>query len=183
MRFAAILTLCAALLPVGTVAAGSTARIGFASISPVSVRGAGFKPGERVTVTVSAKVTRKKIVTASARGAFRATFKGLTIPRCRPYGVQARGNRGSIAGIKLIPECAPPAPPDTSDPPLLPSDPRLKNRRRATCDGRCGTRRLDLGPDIRSLPSTLRRAIVPRLWVGNSGVGEAAPSTAVLHST
>src|ERR1041384_8286967 len=122
MRVALLLTLLAVLLPVGAGAASTRAHIGFASTAPVSVRGVGFKSGERVTLTISAKAIRKKIVIANARGAFRATFKGLIIPRCSPYGVQARGNRGSVAGVKLFPECASPGPGDGFDP-GLPSDP------------------------------------------------------------
>jgi hypothetical protein len=125
MRLALVLALFAVLLPVTAVASGSTAHVGFASLSPVSVRGAGFKSGERVTLTVSAKVIRKKAVTANSGGAFRATFKGFSIGKCQAYGVRAKGNRGSTAAAKLIPECAPPAVPGPSDP-LLPNDPRLK---------------------------------------------------------
>jgi len=48
MRLALVLSLFAALLPVAAVASSNTAHIGFASISPVSVRGTGFVSGERV---------------------------------------------------------------------------------------------------------------------------------------
>lgn len=116
-----MLLLSAALLPVAAVASSSTAHIRFISTSPVSVRGAGFEPGERVAVTVSSKVTRRKTVTASLRGVFRATFSGVSIARCQAYAVSARGNRGSTASAKGIPECAEPVPngPD----PLFPTDP------------------------------------------------------------
>jgi hypothetical protein len=125
MRFALALSLFAVLLPVAAVASSSTAHIGFASISPVSVRGTGFKSGERVALTVSSKVTRKKTVTASSRGAFRATFTGFSIGKCQAYSVRAKGNRGSTASAKVIPECAPPAAPDPSEP-LYPIDPPPK---------------------------------------------------------
>jgi hypothetical protein len=125
MRLALLLALFAVLLPVGAVASNARAHVGFASLSPVSVRGGGFKSGERVTLTVSAKATHKKAVTANARGAFRATFKGFSIGRCQAFGVVAKGNRGSTAAAKLIPECAPPAVPGPSDP-LLPNDPHKK---------------------------------------------------------
>jgi hypothetical protein len=126
MRIALVLTLFAALLPVGAVASSNTARIGFASVSPVTVRGTGFKSGERVAVTVSSKVTKKKTVTASSRGGFKARFSGFSIARCQAYAVRAKGNRGSTAFAKVIPECAPPAVPSTSDNPLYPIDPKPK---------------------------------------------------------
>ena len=119
------LALFAVLLPVAAVASNSTAHVGFASISPVSLRGTGFVPRERVAVTVAAKITRKKTVTANLRGAFRATFTGFSIARCQAYAVRAKGNRGSTASAKVIPECAPPAVPGTSDT-LLPIDPGPK---------------------------------------------------------
>lgn len=124
MRLAVALTVFAVLLPVTAGASTSRAHVGFASLAPVSVRGGGFKSGERVTVTVSAMVTRTKAVNANSHGAFRVTFRGLAIGKCQAYSVVARGNRGSRASAKLIPECAPP-PPGPSDP-LLPNDPRPK---------------------------------------------------------
>jgi len=126
VRFALTFLVFAALLPVGAVASSNTARIGFTSISPVSVRATGFKPGERVALTVSAKVTRKKTTTASMRGAFRATFSGFSIVRCQAYAVVAKGNRGSVASAKVIPECAPPPPTPSSSDSLQPRDPNPK---------------------------------------------------------
>ena len=125
MRLLLVLVLFAVLLPVGAVASSNTAHIGFASIAPVSVRGTGFKSGERVAVTVSAKVTKKKTVAASSRGAFRATFSGFAIAPCQAYAVRAKGNRGSVAFTKVLPECAQPGPGDADDP-LNPVDPGPK---------------------------------------------------------
>jgi hypothetical protein len=125
MRHAIAFALLAALLPVAAVASSNAARIGFTSVSPVSVRATGFKSGERVTLTVSAKVKRKKTVTAGSRGGFRATFSGFSIKRCQAYAVIAKGNRGSTAAAKVVPECAPPPAPSSSDP-LYPIDPNQK---------------------------------------------------------
>jgi hypothetical protein len=116
--------LLTALLPVAAVASSNTARIGFTSVSPVSVRATGFKSGERVALTISAKVNRKKTVIASLRGGFRATFTGFSIARCQAYAVIAKGNRGSTAAAKVIPECAPPPPKPTDL--LHPIDPNPK---------------------------------------------------------
>jgi hypothetical protein len=110
VRLGAVLALVAALLPVAAVASSRTARVTVPSISPVSVHGTNFRSNERVTVTVSAKSTRTKTLTANARGSFWTTFRGLTIGHCDLYTVRARGNRGSSAFLRVIPECAPTGP-------------------------------------------------------------------------
>ena len=109
MRFALLLSIIFLVLPTASAATSSrTAHITITSRSPVVVRGTGFQPSERVTVSVSAKATYKKVVTVSRLGAFRVTFRGLAIGSCQPYSAQARGNRGSIASLKVIAECAAP---------------------------------------------------------------------------
>jgi hypothetical protein len=109
MRLALVLGLFFGLLST----AGATTRAAHLTVpsrSPVAVRGTGFHAGERVTVTVSAKSVRKKAVTATRLGAFRATFRGFSIGYCDPYTVRAKGNRGSSAFVRVIPECAPNGP-------------------------------------------------------------------------
>jgi hypothetical protein len=99
------------------------------SMSPAVVHGAGFVPQERVTVTVSSKGSRTRIVTASAAGAFRIRFVGFTIARCTPYGVRAKGNRGSFVSWKIVTMCAEPSPTGQTTPeptPLTPTDPTPK---------------------------------------------------------
>jgi hypothetical protein len=106
MRFALLLAIIFLVLPTASSAISSrTAHITITSRSPVVVRGAGFQPSERVTVSVSAKVTYKKVVIASSLGGFRAMFRGKTIGSCQFYSAQARGNRGSLASLKVIAEC------------------------------------------------------------------------------
>jgi hypothetical protein len=107
MRFALLLSLVFVLLP--TAGASTTAaHITMTSRSPVVVRGTGFWPSERVTVTVSAKSTYRKIVTASRLGAFRVTFRGMAFGACQSYSAQAKGSHGSKASLKVISECAAP---------------------------------------------------------------------------
>jgi hypothetical protein len=100
-------------------AAGASTRAARITVplrSPVTVRGTGFHASERVTITVSAKSTHAKTVTANRLGNFRATFRGFPIGYCEAYSVRARGNRGSRALLKVIPECAPQGPPGTLSP-------------------------------------------------------------------
>ena len=94
------------MLPAASASISSrTAHIAITSRSPVVVSGTGFQPNERVTVNVSAKSTRRKVVTATRLGAFRATFRGFSVGYCQPYSAQAKGDRGSRASMKVIPEC------------------------------------------------------------------------------
>ncbi|HEX7310735.1 MAG TPA: hypothetical protein VF232_06100 [Gaiellaceae bacterium] len=94
------------MLPTASASTSSrTAHITITSRAPVVVRGTGFLPSERVTVSASAKSTHRKVVTASRLGAFRVTFRGFSIGYCQFYSAQAKGNRGSTASMKVIAEC------------------------------------------------------------------------------
>jgi hypothetical protein len=109
MRFALLLTLMFLMLPTASALTSSpTAHITITSRSPVVVRGTGFRPSERVTVSFWAKATYRKVVTASRLGAFRVTFRGVAIGSCQSYSAQAKGSRGSTASLKVLAECAAP---------------------------------------------------------------------------
>jgi hypothetical protein len=128
VKLAAVLSLCVALLPTAAGASPSrTAHVTLASLSPVSVSGTSFRSHERVAVTVSAKSTRTKTVTAGARGGFKVTFTSLSLGTCQAYALRAKGNRGSIAFLKVTPVCAPSGPTGEPDP-GLPRDPNPKKR-------------------------------------------------------
>jgi hypothetical protein len=127
VRIAALLSIVAVLSPVAAAASNRAAHVAVLSLSPVTVRGTSFRSNERVRVTVSAKSTRTNTVTANARGNLSTKFRGLKIGYCDPYTVRARGNRGSSAFLKVLPECAPSGPSGEPDP-GLPSDPIPKKR-------------------------------------------------------
>jgi hypothetical protein len=128
MKTAALCSAIAALVLVATAAsaAARTAHVSVMGTSPFTVRGTGFRAHERVTVTVFAKTTRTKRVTAGARGGFTAAFSAVTIGRCEGYAIRAKGNRGSIAVFKTLPECAQPGPSGQPDV-LFPIDPPPKH--------------------------------------------------------
>jgi hypothetical protein len=105
MKIAAILALLAALVSSTAVAATTQAKVAVVSTSPMKIGGTGFRSRERVTVTLVTTGPYRKVVTATAKGAFTATFTGVSIGYCQGYFVRAKGNRGSLAVIKLIPEC------------------------------------------------------------------------------
>jgi len=84
------------------------ASIGFRSLHPITLRGRGFHPGERVRVTVHVgqKVAGKTV--GASHGTFTATFGSLSADRCSSAIAVARGNEGSRAVVKRpLPECAP----------------------------------------------------------------------------
>jgi hypothetical protein len=105
MRFAAILAVVATIAS-GTASAATTrARVAVVSTNPATIVGSGFRSRERVTVTLVTKGLDRKVVTAGAKGAFTVKFAGATIGYCESYFVRAKGNRGSLAILKVIPEC------------------------------------------------------------------------------
>ena len=122
MRILLVVLAAAALGVSGALASTVTARVRFVETSPVVVRGTGFVALERVTVTVSAKGSRMKVVTASSAGAFVVRFPRFAIGHCERYGVVAKGNQGSYATWKIAPMCAP-ASTGTTDDVLYPIDP------------------------------------------------------------
>jgi hypothetical protein len=88
------------------------ARLTVADTTPFTVRGSSFKPAERVALVVVVKSRWQRTVVASSTGSFVARFTGPTVKPCSAYSVRARGNRGSLAVIKIVPVCPPPQPVD-----------------------------------------------------------------------
>jgi hypothetical protein len=75
-------------------------------MSPLVVRGTGFKPHERVRVTAAPGGVRR--VVSRANGRFTATF-AASVDRCVGLSVVAEGTRGDRAALKLPqPACPPP---------------------------------------------------------------------------
>ena len=84
--------------------------------APLTIRGRGFVPGERVTLTVSAGSRRTLKVVAGSAGGFRAVFS-FTRPRCTAWLVSAIGSKGSRAAYRPPPAaCDPPVAAGTSPP-------------------------------------------------------------------
>src|SRR5689334_2115550 len=69
-------------------------------MGPVTVRGTGFRPSERVVLqarTTTASTTRR--ATAGASGAFTAALPGIAVGRCGGLSITATGARGSRASV------------------------------------------------------------------------------------
>lgn len=78
------------------------------SLSPLTVKGARFVPGERVKLLVSGGGGKSKAARADRRGRFTAAF-AVKLDRCTSFVVQAVGARGSRAMVDVTaPSCATP---------------------------------------------------------------------------
>ena len=101
---AVLVTVCAVAVP--SIAGGaSQARVRIVTLSPLVVRGTGFKSRERIRVTATPGGIRRVVSTAG--GAFRATFT-VPVDRCMGLSVAAVGARGDRAALKLPQPACPP---------------------------------------------------------------------------
>ena len=114
-------------LAASTAVAGVQPRITITDTGPLTVRGASFAPGQRVTIVAQAPLRRVRIVTASATGTFVVRFVALKLDGCMAYLVRATAGRGVSVVRKVVPMCAN----------LQPVD-RLARRRRGTRPQSCG---------------------------------------------
>jgi hypothetical protein len=108
-------SLAAVVVLASTASAASAPRVRVALTPPLTVRGTGFAPHERVTVTLTAGTTRlEHAVRATAAGAFVARWDGAApLPACRAsLVVVAVGVHGDRAVWKSLPRVcgAPPQP-------------------------------------------------------------------------
>jgi len=108
-----------ALLALALLFSGTTAkpRVWVASKDPVVVRGTGFRPVERVDLSLTAKgLSKHRILRVSRTGAFTARFVGteLSAKGCLALVVRAAGAAGSKATFRLFANAidCPPPPPD-----------------------------------------------------------------------
>lgn len=75
---------------------------------PLVLRGIGFRPSERVRVTVSVDGdSAARRLRASARGVFSASFARMTLHPCDGLFASAVGDSGSRAKLKAQPQCPP----------------------------------------------------------------------------
>jgi hypothetical protein len=109
---AVLVLACAA--PAGATTGSGRAHVWLVDRSPAVVRGASFKPAERIAVTLSAgDVVLHKTVVASASGAFVARWRRSVPAGCVATGISASGSAGSHASFKTAPpDCAPLQPSD-----------------------------------------------------------------------
>lgn len=112
-----ILFLCALTSALGALclaaaASAASPKIAIVDRSAFAVRGTTFHAGEHVLVSVNVNgKSYSKRMTAGKGGGFLARFTTVFVPRCASFVVSARGDEGSRAGLRIIPECAEPLTP------------------------------------------------------------------------
>jgi hypothetical protein len=77
---------------------------------PLVVRGDGFRAGEKITLIATTGLGPRIIRMTSRNGSFRATFRLAEQPCAAAFAVRARGDRGSVAILRLARSkpCVPP---------------------------------------------------------------------------
>lgn len=116
-RFLILAVLVVAALAPSLAPAGALhARVWLADRSPLVVRGAGFAPAERVTVTVTGAGRFVRAVTATRSGAIVARWTAVPAKAgCAALFIRAVGARGTVTTAKVAGiEC--PQPPADAGP-------------------------------------------------------------------
>jgi hypothetical protein len=103
---------CVVALVGASVATAQPGKLNVMTGSQFAVRGTAFKPHERVLVVVTAAGQHGSTrLSAGPAGGFVARFPSIDVGSCASYTVRATGDRGSHAGLRVIPECPQPVTP------------------------------------------------------------------------
>src|SRR5436309_5117835 len=120
MRRLAVIGIVSALTAAGgALAAGSGPSGGsvrpslrLVDTNPVTVRGANFRPSERITLVASSTergsstVSREtKVVRSGVRGGFTAVLPTVEFNECGHFSVTASDAAGERATYKIVPKC------------------------------------------------------------------------------
>lgn len=110
MRLRLLVAALAAALTVGgtSAAAGAPApRLRVLDLTPVTVHGLGFRPGERVRVVLASDGRQTRTLRAGNSGSFVIRFGTLYAQLCTAFHLQATGSSGSVAVVarKRPPSC------------------------------------------------------------------------------
>ena len=107
-RWVALLVTGAALAAGGGATASVHASLSLADRQPIVLKGRGFRPLERVRLTLETRVRLVRDVRAGRNGSFAVTFLGTNVPHCGGMFARARGAAGSLATLKIpLPACQP----------------------------------------------------------------------------
>ena len=78
---------------------------------PVTVRGEGFRGGQRLTLVVSSRRTWSRRVLVEPDGSFALSFRGIPLDRCEGFRVRVDDSQGTLARLTSPPfACPPPSP-------------------------------------------------------------------------
>ena len=88
------------------VAAQGKGRLVVVDRTPLIVQGARFTPSERVRIVATTPDGRAvRIVRTSTRGTFRVRFP-VSLPGCAMFSIRVTGGDGTLAVLRVVPECA-----------------------------------------------------------------------------
>ena len=90
--------LCAVAAAAPAAAAKATLKV--VKLTPLTIRGTGFKPTERVTVTLSAGPRQTVRGTATATGVLKVSFAKTKLTACTAYTLRAVGAAGTKVTFK-----------------------------------------------------------------------------------
>ena len=92
----------AVALSAGFGTQATPARLRLVEADPVTLRATGFKPNERVRITV-VNDGRVRRAVAGSGGGFTMRLPGVHVNACAGFSVTATGDRGSRASYKRVP--------------------------------------------------------------------------------
>ena len=109
--FAALLAILTGAVATAAPAAAAKATVKIVKLSPLTIRGSGFKPTERVTVTLSAGAKGTARGTATAAGVVTISLPKTKLTACTAYTLRAVGTAGTKVTFKhtVKPSCKPAA--------------------------------------------------------------------------
>lgn len=109
--FAALLAVLIGAVATAAPAAATKATVKIVKLSPLTIRGSGFKPTERVTVTLSAGAKGTARGTATAAGVVTISLRKTKVTACTAYTLRAVGTAGTKVIFKqtVKPSCKPAA--------------------------------------------------------------------------
>ncbi len=98
--FAALLGILLGAIATVAPAASAKATLKIVKLNPLTIRGSGFKPAERVTLTLSAGATGTVRGTATAAGTITVSFPKAKVTACTAYTLRAVGAAGTKVTFK-----------------------------------------------------------------------------------
>ena len=98
--FAALLAILISAVATAAPSAVTKATVKIVKLSPLTIRGSGFKPTERVTVTLSAGAAGTARAIATAAGVVTVSLRRAKVTACTAYTLRAVGSAGTKVTFK-----------------------------------------------------------------------------------
>ena len=99
----AVVVVAVAVAMATTGASSRAAQLRLLEDAPLTIRGTGFKPRERVRLTIRAGRAAVRHAVAGMGGGFTMRVAGMSADTCTGFSVTATGAGGSRASLKRAP--------------------------------------------------------------------------------